>query len=259
MVEPVLNFLRENNFPNESLKKVGEYFRLLSNSGSWTKEAFLEIVVKVCKLSSIATTSVDSLRLVLGAAFDYCLTANEIKRFLYECSNSEDINAMLRRIVCGSLQKTETKSVEMISSEMSQLNASIQNEGLQAKFREIFRILENQNSVGGFSETEFRTWSKNVRKRIIDPTFSERIAIVWRAMELASGHKVRNVQILSLMMLYQENGLGKIAQINTGEGKTIIIAMLAVLLSLKGHKVDVGEFAEKFKMLRINYLIFIFQ
>lgn len=247
MVEQVLNFLKENNFSNKNLKKVCDYFRLLSNSDSWTEEAFFGVVVKVCDLYSNATTSVEPLTLVLGAAFDYSFTANEIKRFLDDCRNSEDLKAMLRRIVCGNSQKTKTKSIEKISSEMSQLNAAIQKEDMQAKFGEIARLLMYQNSVGGFSETEFKTWSENVRKNNLDPDYSERIAVVWRAMELASGHKVRDVQILSLMMLYRENGFGKIAQINTGEGKTIIIAMLAVLLSLKGHKVDVGEFAKKLK------------
>ena len=32
---------------------------------------------------------------------------------------------------------------------------------------------------------------------------------------------------------------GKIAQILTGEGKTIIINCLAIILALKGHKVDI--------------------
>ncbi|MBN2676163.1 MAG: hypothetical protein JXR30_02815 [Alphaproteobacteria bacterium] len=43
-------------------------------------------------------------------------------------------------------------------------------------------------------------------------------------------------------MLLYKSSVGTLAQINTGEGKTAITAMLAVLHALDGKKVDIGKF-----------------
>ncbi|XP_076279535.1 uncharacterized protein LOC143208734 [Lasioglossum baleicum] len=68
----------------------------------------------------------------------------------------------------------------------------------------------------------------------------ERIAVIKRAMEVTTKVKLRDVQMLSVILLlnYQQNK-GRLAQINTGEGKTIIIAMIAAYRALEGHEVDI--------------------
>ena len=61
-----------------------------------------------------------------------------------------------------------------------------------------------------------------------------------RVIELEFNFKVRNVQIISLLIcLLESNKTGLIEEIKTGEGKTIIIAFLAVIYCLKGKKVDI--------------------
>ena len=61
-----------------------------------------------------------------------------------------------------------------------------------------------------------------------------------RVIELEFNFKVRNVQIISLLIcLLELNKTGLIEEIKTGEGKTIIIAFLAVIYCLKGKKVDI--------------------
>lgn len=72
----------------------------------------------------------------------------------------------------------------------------------------------------------------------------KKIALIWKAMEIHSGHKIRNAQILALLIMSEpkpvQSSQGRLSEIGTGEGKTIIIAMLAVLFGLENQKVDVG-------------------
>ncbi|CAM2721942.1 unnamed protein product [Rotaria socialis] len=68
----------------------------------------------------------------------------------------------------------------------------------------------------------------------------EIIAIIKRAVEITNKFPAREIQSLSLLILLNpKDKLGRLAQINTGEGKTTIVAMLAVFKALEGHQVDV--------------------
>lgn len=68
----------------------------------------------------------------------------------------------------------------------------------------------------------------------------ERIAVIKRAMELTAKIKLRDVQMLSIILLLKcQKDKGRLAQINTGEGKTIIIAIIAAYRALEGHQVDI--------------------
>jgi preprotein translocase subunit SecA len=66
------------------------------------------------------------------------------------------------------------------------------------------------------------------------------IALMDRVWNLLEGFRLRNTQILAaLIFFHNQNNQGRLCQIQTGEGKTIIVALLAVIRALQGHKVDV--------------------
>lgn len=86
---------------------------------------------------------------------------------------------------------------------------------------------------------------RDVRKRLnaIHPKAKpEKIALICKAMELDSQHKIRDVQILAVLLMYHPQLHGRLSEIGTGEGKTIVIAILAVLFALDKHKVDIGMY-----------------
>ena len=69
---------------------------------------------------------------------------------------------------------------------------------------------------------------------------AETLAVIRRAVALHHKFLPRDTQLLSvLLMLDRPKHLGRLAQINTGEGKSLIVAMLAAYYALQGQKVDV--------------------
>lgn len=222
----LLNFLKEKKISSENVAKVIKYSELFSEN-QWPDELLF-----------------DALELVYSIAFDYNLNDNELMKTLKSCRSFEELKARLRSVVLKRFCNEEIKSVDMLTKEIEEFNVKPTSESMRKEHGEIVEAFHRWSAVGDFNRMKIAEWANDVKRKHLNPQKSERIAVVWRAMELASEHKLRDVQKLSLSLLYHENGAGKIAQINTGEGKTIIIAMLAVLFCLDGHRVDIGELSE---------------
>lgn len=81
---------------------------------------------------------------------------------------------------------------------------------------------------------------KDLVIKVEPPSIHEQIAVIVQAFKIFKKYEPRPIQILSLLLLLNPSeGRGRLAQINTGEGKTTIVAMLAVIKALAGHTVDV--------------------
>jgi preprotein translocase subunit SecA len=63
-------------------------------------------------------------------------------------------------------------------------------------------------------------------------------ALMNRANKIVTGYELRPAQILSTLEFFRENG-NKFCQVNTGEGKTTLTSLLAVIKSLQGETVDI--------------------
>lgn len=131
----------------------------------------------------------------------------------------------------------KTKNLEELFSEIEETNPRFKIHDM-SYLRECFENIKSEYSLWRrATKADMTTWAGQIRK---NTSPAAKIAYVWKAMELASLYKVRDVQVLSVMMTYYSER-GEIAQVNTGEGKTIIIAMLTALLCLDGNKVDMGN------------------
>ena len=71
--------------------------------------------------------------------------------------------------------------------------------------------------------------------------FVEAIAVLKRANQLITGCSLTLTQLMSLLVAFEGGaaGSGRLLQVQTGEGKTVIIAMLAIIKALQGRTVDV--------------------
>ncbi|CAF3473319.1 unnamed protein product [Rotaria sp. Silwood1] len=122
-------------------------------------------------------------------------------------------------------EKGKSKSVSMLLQELAQENSSLDITDLEQRFRMVMKHYETQIS---------RWKSSDIRQRQVNNDELHTIAVIVQAAHLHEQYRPRDIQILSLLLLIenQRQGQGRLAQIRTGEGKSIIVAMLAVYLSL---------------------------
>lgn len=234
------------------VEKIFDSSRSLFAIG-WTTQIIYEIVaivVKRCSPSAM-TSTLDQLCNCFEIAFEYNFDAN----MFLECLNNfqnylEPILKLENYFHDKALAQYKVfaeKSLNDLLQELSGLNDNIvDSSDLDKERKEIF---QNMNLTLGLFEPSIKNYDKSHIKNCIKliregshfPSKSERIALIQHAYELFSKHAIREVQVLSLLLLYKPNN-GTLAQINTGEGKTAIIAMLAALFALEGKKVDIGRY-----------------
>lgn len=134
--------------------------------------------------------------------------------------------------------KYEKKREELID-EILELN---KNSALNTKdIRDLMsKIDASYDNVKHWTSKEIKAWAieeKGKKKKNID--LVKRVAVLKRAIYLTSKFLPRDIQVTALLVLLQAKNKGRLLQINTGEGKTTTVAMLAVLKVLEGHRVDV--------------------
>lgn len=83
-------------------------------------------------------------------------------------------------------------------------------------------------------------WAEKLKLNRNSTSRHEMIAVIKRAVKIKSNFPPREIQLLSLIILLNpKEKHGRLTQINTGEGKTTIVAMLAAIKALEGRQVDI--------------------
>ncbi len=123
----------------------------------------------------------------------------------------------------------------------------------QAELSKLSKVLEKVNSfedvLSSASDASFIVKTQEFKKKIesgisLEDILPEAFACVREASKRSRGERHFDVQILGGIVLHQ----GKIAEMKTGEGKTITIALAAYLNALKGngvHVVTVNDYLAK--------------
>ncbi len=75
------------------------------------------------------------------------------------------------------------------------------------------------------------------QRNFIEENLAEFIAILKRAVELTYNYTPRLIQVISSILLWKESG--NLAKVATGEGKSIIIVMSAILKAFEGRSIDI--------------------
>lgn len=152
-------------------------------------------------------------------------------------------------------QSENFKSVQDLVGEFERLNSKTLLEGSffseqllspiqQIKSKDLTAEFISSIPIFQWDQSMILEWVKKVR---LDPDYFhnsnyliQMIAVMYRANYLATGFYLNDSQILSILVALQsKQACGHLLQVATGEGKTVIVSMLAIFYALQGKKVDV--------------------
>ncbi|MCT4697481.1 DEAD/DEAH box helicase [Candidatus Cardinium sp. TP] len=97
-----------------------------------------------------------------------------------------------------------------------------------------------EKPIAQWNQEEIKDWATYVQSHYQPVLEIELVAAVQHAVKLHYPFSPRPTQLLALLaLLHPTYAKGRLAQINTGEGKSLIVAMLAAIHGLQGKQVDV--------------------
>ena len=230
------NQLGKVNMPAHILSNMCYCLRTMLSS-SWTLDQVCDLLSAVKKANTLSPMSH-----VLTIITDYKLTYNQSTfNFLDPVCPTRNwshrvLNHALR--VCFPRNSKELDLDESINAIINETYLTDEE-----------RVTERERLSNAFNELSLHSWHfasmdlgrlKNWLMQIRTNRLYEQIAYVIRAADLLFGRETRLVQKLAILLaLGSSKTTARILQINTGEGKTRIVAILAAIKGLQGVKTDV--------------------
>ncbi|OON18316.1 SecA DEAD-like domain protein [Opisthorchis viverrini] len=151
----------------------------------------------------------------------------------------------------GTADKTVTEIVhELVQQNKGSETECLSEQHLLGNHERILRaycdsslLVPELNSIRHWKRDSVQNWARKFKQQdnARHPDFVyEMIAVLKRAVELSSQFTPRDVQLVALWcLLNPQPHQGRLLQVDTGEGKTTIVAMFAAAKALQGHKVDI--------------------
>ena len=168
----------------------------------------------------------------LNAIYEYRLSFNQSKDLNLSTIHKNGINEFFS----GSKRK---RTIEELISNHNELVAQMKLDNYNnSKDREIInRINKIKNLYKDYLNKEIT--KENIPENL-KSSEDDLISIVMSNLQKVANITFKDSQIYSLIILLGKNKLqGRIIQVFSGEGKTLIIQSLAAILVLQGHKVDI--------------------
>ncbi|EFA05253.1 uncharacterized protein LOC103313326 [Tribolium castaneum] len=101
-----------------------------------------------------------------------------------------------------------------------------------------YQVKEKYQLWRGSTLHDINTWARSQKGK--PGNFCEIVAVCDRVFALLTGgHRLRDTQILAVLLFNDVEKRGRLCQVQTGEGKTTIVSILAVVGALQGHLIDV--------------------
>ena len=224
---------------------------LLLFEKSASREWMLEIAIKQLKKFSSLTEAIDHLQ-----SYDWKSerkkqrTAQDIIQFIIkQLSPDEHLMCKLKAIV------TKVDKIKEIEKEHSRLSHRVTDESWKRKFQTMSICKYSKEYIAHWVDI-FKPMVATCKRRITfdDPLLTEAFAVIRRGITLfyeSEKHMKRVVprdtQMVASLLFCQDlsaqggalQGTKLMQQISTGEGKTMILCMVAIYKALCGEKVDI--------------------
>ena len=155
--------------------------------------------------------------------------------------NKNDPNNLICQInkFCVSIlfppNQQELITDELLDELKKKNKGKITEKQIQNLKKELTQIENKLKEIKNWKEEDIKKWLSKEKKTKI-----EILSVLSKGNEIIYNQKPRKIQLISiLLMLNKSPNKGLLSQINTGEGKTTIISILASYKSLLGLKVDI--------------------
>jgi hypothetical protein len=224
----------------KKLKNVGSVPETLVNSiiniiqdkanGEKTRELAQSILEKMDITDPVQTKNIQLIDKSISDSRD-----KKLPELLEAIEKSTGTDDSIKKLITSDLIKNILSDVDKISNTFG-------------SFNKVGSVLKK--NIKALEPEDIAIWAKNVKAdqsqgkldRYNPKIVAEALAVVSRAMYLTKGYMPRDTQKIAVtIMLYaSEQEKGRLLQINTGEGKSNIIAMLATMEHLfSGRSIDV--------------------
>ena len=237
LLEIILNLLNQGwNF-----SQLSEFIDLFNLQGFAKFQNLIHILSTIHKYSLSASSN-----------FEKC------KQILIETKSfQESIRKFNKLAIENNFQlEGKIKDLNELLSELKKSNAfnpsvvkSVDNGSLRFKLEQVKseafcvnrELYNTEMTICNWNEKLIYLWSAKMKTYRMDFSDEEAIAVIKQANFLITGHTLTDTQILcSLIALQCEDNLrGRLLEVATGEGKSTIVCILAIINCLRGKQVHV--------------------
>ncbi|KAJ3664194.1 hypothetical protein Zmor_008382 [Zophobas morio] len=236
----------EKKFPRE-MQRMNDVFTIL---GSLTvNEQFYTLLHSICRILDIDYDKLEKLYRLKSKREEKPMEKKKKKLPV------EDIDAIEKKTGtqkkkagegdCTRLSNTRTEtSLEDLLQELNlgKDGSDVPQEALLKLKRKYNLVKAKYNSWMATDLRSIKKWAVDKRGYLgsDDDEICETIAIMDRVFNLTTPNwRFRIPQILTVLIFLDSKDNGRLCQIQTGEGKTLIVSLLAVIRVLQGYTVDV--------------------
>lgn len=222
----------------------------------WEINSLVRILLK---RNNISTEEATSFGYTLDIVVDYQLrgyeedlTGSSLQKILEEepiqSLNKRVHDFAIHKIFHGTYDKTVAELVDEIQSLNNDVAADIlKNTSLITYYKNVMdfmnqksQILPNLDCIATWKAGDIKNWSRELSSAVSNNLSEiEKLAVILRAVRICKSYALRAIQTLALICLVNSENKGRLCQINTGEGKTTIIAAFAIFKALEKRKVDI--------------------
>eukprot|EP01038_Epipyxis_sp_PR26KG_P010980 gene10980-14748_t len=253
---------------NSNIYFMSNAYKIILNRSFPAVRQMIWIVPGSCFTNPVALIKLHFVLLWFQRGSIQSFTINDLFSAYHECIKFMELDKEDKAInftsspIVSSISSTATanKSLYELLSELAQLNKKFDLDLFRDKVETILQLMNKYSVQFDESNQSKLTLIDNATRNIVN--ISQLImevkngnapdkdlvvlALLFKNIELCQNKKAREIQILSVLLLvFKQEGYGRLLQIKTGEGKTMIIAVFAAWSAImKNIKVDIATSGE---------------